>query len=131
MKKIVCYLMVLLGWTWPAGTEEAPTGSPLAGIRPPVGVVSEKAATRESGYPAADFPQFRSGGHVLGFKPDRVYITGMGFALIEEFVGTKGCRPIVRTDGKQPSVGGGVHSGRPPCSTRGIPGVMEGNFGGL
>lgn len=94
MKKIICCLMVLLGWTWPAGTEEAPTGSPLAGIRPPVGILAEKAAARESGYQSADFPQFRSGGLVLGFKPDRVYITGMGFALIEEFVGTRGCRPI-------------------------------------
>ena len=94
MKKIVFYLLVLLGWTWPAGMEEALTGSAPSGIRPPVAVLSGKVDARESGYQSADFPQFRSGGHVLGFKPDRVYITGMGFALIEEFVGTEGCRPI-------------------------------------
>ena len=29
MKKIVFYLLVLLGWAWPAGTEEALTGFPL------------------------------------------------------------------------------------------------------
>ena len=94
MKKIVFYLLMLLGWTWPAGTEEALTGSAPSGIRPPVAVLSGKVAARESVYPSTDFPQFRSGGHVLGFKPDRVYIAGMGFALIEEFVGTRGCRPI-------------------------------------
>jgi len=94
MKKIVFYLLVLLGWSWPAGTEEALTGSAPSGIISPVAVLSGKAAVRESGYPSADLLQLRSGGHVLGFRPDRVYITGMGFALIEEFVGTGGCRPI-------------------------------------
>ena len=94
MKKIVCYLLVLLGWAWPAGTEEALTGSAPLGIRPPAAVFTGKVAAGESVDPSADFPQFRSGGHVLGFKSDRVYITGKGFALIEEFVGTAGCRPI-------------------------------------
>ncbi len=94
MKKTVFYLLVLLGWAWPVGTEEALTGLSPSGIRPPVAVFTGKAAVRESGYPSADLLQFRSGGHVLGFKPDRVYITGTGFALIEEFVGTKGCRPL-------------------------------------
>ena len=94
MKKIVFYLLVLLGWAWPAGTEEALTGSAPSGFTPPVAVLSGKAIARESGYQSADLTQFRSGGHVLGFKPDRVYISGMGFALIEEFVGTGGCRPL-------------------------------------
>jgi hypothetical protein len=38
--------------------------------------------------------QFRSGKHVLGFAKDRVYMVGMGFALIEEFVGAAEVRPF-------------------------------------
>ena len=118
MKKIVFYLLVLLGWAWPVGTEEALTGLSPSGIRPPVAVLSGKAAVRESGYHSADLLQFRSGGHVLGFKPDRVYITGMGFALIEEFVGTGGCRPIAGPMENSLRAGCGVHFGRQSYSTR-------------
>ena len=38
--------------------------------------------------------QFKSGGHILGFKPDRVYVVGLGYALIEEFVGARGVMPL-------------------------------------
>jgi hypothetical protein len=38
--------------------------------------------------------QFKSGGHILGFKNDRVYIVGSGYALIEEFVGALKVKPV-------------------------------------
>jgi hypothetical protein len=34
-----------------------------------------------------DLLQFRSKGHIIGFKEDRMYMVGMGYALTEEFVG--------------------------------------------
>ncbi len=40
-----------------------------------------------------DILQFQSGGHVLGFTPQKVYMVGLGYALIEEFVGTSGVPP--------------------------------------
>jgi len=36
--------------------------------------------------PANTLPQFTSGGHVVGFTPNTVYIAGMGHALTEEFI---------------------------------------------
>ncbi|MGQ9860140.1 MAG: DUF7948 domain-containing protein [Thermodesulfobacteriota bacterium] len=44
--------------------------------------------------PANDLLQFRSKGHILGFKEDRVYMVGMGYALIEEFVGARKTMPV-------------------------------------
>jgi len=43
---------------------------------------------------ADDLLQFRSEAHILGFKPDRVYMAGLGYVLIEEFVGTNGVTPV-------------------------------------
>jgi hypothetical protein len=37
--------------------------------------------------------QFRSQGHILGFTPERMYTVGMGYALIEEFVGARPVTP--------------------------------------
>ena len=42
----------------------------------------------------ADIIQFTAGGHVLGFGSDKVYMVGLGSALIEEFVGTSGVKPV-------------------------------------
>jgi hypothetical protein len=36
--------------------------------------------------PANTLPQFTTGGHVLGFTPNTVFIAGMGHALTEEFI---------------------------------------------
>ena len=36
--------------------------------------------------PANNLPQFTSGGHVVGFTPNKVYMAGMGHALTEEFI---------------------------------------------
>jgi len=38
--------------------------------------------------------QFTAGGHVLGFGSDKVYMVGSGSALIEEFVGASGVKPV-------------------------------------
>ena len=42
----------------------------------------------------ADIMQFTAGGHVLGFGSDKVYMVGPGSALIEEFVGASGVKPV-------------------------------------
>ncbi|MDZ7831667.1 MAG: InlB B-repeat-containing protein [Desulfobacterales bacterium] len=42
----------------------------------------------------AEIQQFKTDGHVLGFGSDRVYMVGLGYALIEEFVGASGVRPV-------------------------------------
>jgi hypothetical protein len=54
------------------------------------GVISESATTIS----AHDLLQFRSGVVVLGFKPEKVYLAGMGFLLVEEFIGTTGVKPV-------------------------------------
>jgi|GEM_PF-6867378 len=38
--------------------------------------------------------QFQSGGHVLGFGSGKVYMVGLGSALIEEFVGASRVMPV-------------------------------------
>jgi len=52
--------------------------------------------------------QFRSRGHILGFTPEKVYMVGLGYALVEEFVGGNGVSPVTpATDtekGKGPSL---------------------------
>ncbi len=37
--------------------------------------------------------QFTAGGHILGFKPDKVYFASFDHAIVEEFIGTKGVMP--------------------------------------
>ncbi len=37
--------------------------------------------------------QFKAGGHVLGFLPDRAYLAGLDHALRVEFAGTPGVKP--------------------------------------
>jgi hypothetical protein len=49
---------------------------------------------KEAPYTSRDILQFRSGGHILGFKEDRVYVVGTGYALIEEFVGSREVKPL-------------------------------------
>ncbi|MFK5894623.1 MAG: IPTL-CTERM sorting domain-containing protein [Pseudomonadota bacterium] len=38
--------------------------------------------------------QYRAGGHIMGFASDRVYVAGMGYALIEEFMGANKVQPV-------------------------------------
>ena len=37
--------------------------------------------------------QFKAGGHLLGFQPNRAYVVGMDHALSVEFLGTPGVMP--------------------------------------
>ena len=50
----------------------------------------------DSSLPAeqAEILQFKTGGHVLGFSSDKVYMVGLGHALIEEFVGASRVMPV-------------------------------------
>jgi hypothetical protein len=47
---------------------------------------------------SSDILQFSTGGHVLGFTSDRVYIVSTGYALSAEFVGTPGVLPKAERD---------------------------------
>ena len=47
-----------------------------------------------------DILQFRAGGHILGFKPDKVYLVSTAGFLSVEFMGTKGVMPKVTSAGK-------------------------------
>jgi hypothetical protein len=51
-----------------------------------------------------DLLQFTAGGHVLGFRPDGIYVAGVDHALHIEFIGASGVAPIadqdVSVDGK-------------------------------
>lgn len=49
-------------------------------------------------YRPEDLLQFRSSGHVIGFTPQRMYIVGMGYSLIEKFAGTTGVTPVKGTN---------------------------------
>lgn len=43
--------------------------------------------------PPNNLLQFNSGGHVLGFAPNKVYLAGMGHALTEEFINSNTVTP--------------------------------------
>jgi hypothetical protein len=42
--------------------------------------------------------QFKTGGHVLGFQPDQIYLAALDHVLRVEFVGTEGVMPRVTAD---------------------------------
>lgn len=54
----------------------------------------KKASAQETRDPSEALLQFISKGHILGFKEDRMYMVGMGYALIEEFVGANHVKPV-------------------------------------
>ncbi len=63
--------------------------------------VGTEASTREP------LLQFRSQGHLVGFTEGRMYTVGMGYALVEEFVGAHPVRPQASPPAP-PAEGGGV-----------------------
>src|SRR3990172_9479649 len=54
---------------------------------------SYSAQKSRNALPENTLLQFTTGGHILGFKPDRAYFASLDHAIIEEFVGTKGVMP--------------------------------------
>ena len=54
-----------------------------------------------------DLLQFRAGGHIMGFKPDRVYLVNTAGFLSVEFIGTRGMAPKV-SEGKVGGKGQGL-----------------------
>ena len=48
-----------------------------------------------------DIMQFTTEGHVLGFTPGKVYMVGLGYALIEEFVGASHVMPVAGESSKK------------------------------
>ncbi|MCG8427639.1 MAG: IPTL-CTERM sorting domain-containing protein [Chromatiales bacterium] len=59
----------------------------------------EEISRQMQAYPPETMPpqgsvlQYRADGHILGFTPERVYIAGSDYALIEEFVGANSVQP--------------------------------------
>ncbi|MBI4653917.1 MAG: SBBP repeat-containing protein [Nitrospirae bacterium] len=80
-----------------------------------VGATFNASAARKASYsapvsqntlPENTLLQFTAGGHILGFKHDRVYFASLDHAIIEEFLVTKGVMPVgesgnVKTEGKK------------------------------
>ena len=60
-------------------------GVVIAGVPDNVGPVPENGGR---------IMQFRAEGHILGFGPDRVYMVGLGYALIEQFVEGRHVAPV-------------------------------------
>src|SRR3990172_9329001 len=54
---------------------------------------SYSAQKSRNALPENTLLQFTTGGHILGFKPDRAYFASLDHTIIEEFVGTKGVMP--------------------------------------
>jgi hypothetical protein len=104
LKKSIFSLVFILLWlaSLSSGDKEALTifPGPVFGLPTQVNSVSENGGLRHPFHQAEDLLQIRSGGHLIGFQPDRVYMTGIGYALIEEFVGTDGVTPV-RVSGDQ------------------------------
>ena len=53
-----------------------------------------QAPAAQNSAPENTLLQFTAGGHILGFKPDKVYFASFDHAIVEEFIGTKGVMPI-------------------------------------
>lgn len=53
----------------------------------------KQAGRLKAGEASGDMLQVRSGGHVLGFRPDRAYLAARDHALTVEFHGTPGVMP--------------------------------------
>jgi len=62
----------------------------------------------------AELLQFTSGGHVLGFEPNGVYLATGGHMLREEFAGTQGVTPIAD---QPPSADPSTSSGQAPSTS--------------
>ncbi len=71
-----------------------PMTSSGPGLDPPLRVASAGGVVPLSGPGSgANMLQFKAGGHVLGFQPNKVFLAGLDHALSVEFLGTQGVMP--------------------------------------
>jgi hypothetical protein len=56
--------------------------------------VSDSGSVSQKTLSETSLLQFNAGGHILGFKPDKVYFASLDHAIVEEFLGTKGVMPV-------------------------------------
>ena len=97
------------------------------------------SATAAGGFPAGfsdsslfteqnEILQFSSEGHILGFTSNRVFMAGLGYALIEEFVGSSGVMPVAgRYEDLEPFRDSGTkEAGAPPFRGVTYPGLWQG-----
>jgi uncharacterized repeat protein (TIGR01451 family) len=71
----------------PLGSLAVPVQPALASGPEPLPLLTAPAAS------AGTMLQFKSGGHILGFQPDKVYLAGLDHALSVEFVGAARVMP--------------------------------------
>ncbi len=65
------------------------------GLDPPLRVASVSGVVPLNGPGSGgSMLQFKAGGHVLGFQPNKVFLAGLDHALSIEFLGTQGVMPI-------------------------------------
>ncbi|MBU0674245.1 MAG: FG-GAP repeat protein [Proteobacteria bacterium] len=93
-----CLVLLFITMSVPGPSNEALA---MTSAYPPSGNSPPSLQGRESTIPLlptatgrSGMLQFQVGRHVVGFTPERVYFTGMGYALIEEFVGALPVEPI-------------------------------------
>jgi hypothetical protein len=55
--------------------------------------VTTDKQTKEQLYSSNDLMQFKAGGHIMGFKPDKVFLASFDHALSVEFVGGQKVEP--------------------------------------
>ncbi len=65
--------------------------------------------------------QFSAGGHILGFKPDKVYFASFDHAIVEEFIGTKGVMPAGEAGHASKEASEGRTVGQPVVKKGGAP----------
>jgi hypothetical protein len=100
VKKLFSATLLLLAVFSLASVVPVPAmaSSPIAltgsGSNPVLQVASANDLVPSSG-PGADGSmfQFKAGGHVLGFQPNKAYLAGLDHALSIEFLGTPGVMP--------------------------------------
>jgi hypothetical protein len=66
-------------------------------------IASQKPLIKDNATLENSMLQFKSGGHIIGFSPDRAYFASADHTLIVSFIGTKGVKPvsISSADGKR------------------------------
>ena len=67
---------------------ESPVGATISGVNTKNEIVSLSGPGA-----TGNMLQFKSGGHVLGFQPNKAYLAGLDHALSIEFLGTPGVMP--------------------------------------
>ncbi|MBZ5627901.1 MAG: hypothetical protein LAO06_03450 [Acidobacteriia bacterium] len=97
-KRCAPYLVVLLPWLLWLWT---PLGIPACdGFLLSAQALPDTRGSRpKAGSTHNSVLQYRSGGHIIGFMAHRIFIVGVGYVLIEEFVDAHQVQPLIEKTG--------------------------------